>query len=110
MGYTARQVESSIFIAKEDVERLGETLEDEHAWGWQLFRNENGDVVELYFVGEKPNHGDVEFLKSIAPYAKDNSFVELVGEDGLRWRWVIRGKEVWEQLPDIKWKTTHGPL
>ena len=102
MGYTARQVESSIFIAKEDVERLSETLEQEHAWNF--IKNNDGDIIEFYFVADKPKEEDIEFLKTIAPHVQDYSFVELLGEDGLRWRWVMAKSRVYELRPEIQWK------
>ena len=108
MGYTARQVESSIFIGRDDVEHLEELLEEQH--GWEFFGNERGDITEINFIADKPMEKDIEVLKSIARYAKEDSFVELVGEDGFRWRWTIKGGEVWEMRPDIKWKTFCGPL
>ena len=110
MGYTARQVEAEIFIPKKGVDAIGRPKLFEEQSGWKFFENDSGDIIEIYFVADKPMQEDIEFLKGIAPHTKDGSYVELFGEDGLRWRWVIDSGKVWEQQPEIKWKAFRGPL
>ena len=48
--------------------------------------NNSGDVIEIYFNGEKL--GDEEIiLNSIAPYVESGSYITFEGEEGERWKW-----------------------
>lgn len=65
------------------------------SWRWNC-EVKNGDVVALYFNGEK--HGDDDLLfKAIAPYVEAGSFIIMEGEDGAIWRWVFDGNICNEQ-------------
>lgn len=48
---------------------------------------ETGDITGIHFDMEKIGDEDKLFA-AIAPYVRSGSFLELVGEDGERWRWV----------------------
>ena len=66
------------------------TLEEILAkWRWQVEElNEAGDIISISFIGE--NYGDEDLLFStLAPFVESNSFVSMVGEDGVVWRWFF---------------------
>ena len=53
------------------------------------YDTETGDIVDLFFNGEKL--GDDEFFfKTIAPYIEDGSYIEYIGEDNAFWKYVFK--------------------
>lgn len=73
------------------------------AWRWSAIFNENGDIIAVEFDGEKL--GDDEFFfQEIAPWVKAGSYVEMLGEDGDRWRWVFNDGKCKEKKAKIVWE------
>jgi hypothetical protein len=72
-------------------------------WRWNICSNENGDIDEIEFRGEKLGQDDVLF-NAIAPFVKKDSFIEMTGEDGARWRWVFDGKNCFEKQAKVSWE------
>lgn len=71
-------------------------------WRWGISENENGDIDEIQFNGEKL--GDDELLfKAIAPFVKEGSYIEMRGDDNAIWRWYFTGKDCIELTPTITW-------
>ena len=63
------------------------------AFRWEPEYDKNGDIVSLNFCGEK--YGDEDCLfEAIAPYIKNGSFIEVIGEDDCRWRWIFKKGKV----------------
>ncbi len=69
---------------------------------WDLDLDADGDVVGIDFVGEKLGD-DEQAFSAIAPWVKHGSFIEMVGEDGDRWRWVFEDDAVKWVDPEISW-------
>lgn len=81
------------------------TLEEAFdAWNWKIFiDNDSGDVFGISFLSEKL--GDEEKLfETIAPYVEKDSFIEMTGEEGDRWRWFFDGKNCKEMYAEIIWR------
>tara|TARA_R100001129_G_scaffold177621_1_gene152635 strand:- start:64 stop:468 length:405 start_codon:yes stop_codon:yes gene_type:complete len=80
------------------VDHLGleqaDTLEQAiRAWRWHATTDEQGNIDDLYFNGEK--YGDEEvLLKVLALYAESGSWVEMQGEDGERWMWKFERRQL----------------
>lgn len=85
-----------------DFHKINDPWQILRAWRWSPELDENMNVVDLGFTGEKL--GDEEILfDAIAPYVKKGSFIEMSGEEGERWRWVFDGKTHQESHPTITW-------
>jgi hypothetical protein len=73
-----------------------ETLADALAarrWGAEESAAD-GSIVSLEFLGEK--HGDEDILfAALSPYVRSGSYIEVVGDDGVIWRWVFEAKAVY---------------
>lgn len=67
-----------------------------HAWRWEAYLSEEGDITDINFVGEKSGQEEVLF-NIIARYVKDGSYVSMRGEDGEMWRWYFDGERCIEQ-------------
>ena len=81
-------------------ENLGEAF---HAWCWDVRENSKGDWILNYFDGR--NLGDESHLFSAAaPFVTPGSWIEMLGEDGERWRWVFDGETCKEKSPTISWE------
>jgi len=71
------------------------------AWRWELQGAVGGDVTAICFDGEKLGD-DEHFLRAIAPFVRDGSWIEIEGEDG-RWRWCFAGGELHTITPTVIW-------
>lgn len=47
----------------------------------------DGDIIDIYFNGEKFGGDETIILGSIAPYVENGSYIIMQGEDGERWKW-----------------------
>jgi len=68
-----------------EAETLTDALE---AWRWEPDFDEEGNINNIYFNGEKLGDDTVLF-KAITPFVEEGSFIEMSGEDGSIWRWVF---------------------
>lgn len=67
------------------------------AWRWVPKFDDNGDIIELKFRGEK--WGDEKFLfEAIAPFVENNSWIEMEGEEGSKWKWVFVDKSLIKEV------------
>lgn len=87
----------STFVKTQDIVQIFK------CWRWIIYQDkETQDIVDINFDGEK--YGDEEVLfKTIAPFVKDNSFIEMTGEDDARWRWVFSKGKLLEIYPRVEW-------
>ena len=65
-------------------------------WRWEPKQDwPEGDIIGLEFGGEKLGD-DFLLFKTIAKYVAPDSFIEMQGGDGDRWKWVFDGKKCTE--------------
>jgi hypothetical protein len=64
---------------------LERTLE---CWRWLLNSNDQGDIVGLDFEGQKLGD-DEQLFRVLAPFVRPGSYIEVLGEEGYRWRWTF---------------------
>lgn len=73
-----------------------------NAWNWQPELDKEGNIVDIYFEGEKL--GDEQILfNAIAPFVEKDSYIQMSGEDDSFWRWCFDGKICFENNPTITW-------
>lgn len=129
MGYCIELEESTIGITKDNSVKMMDMLVDyinnnKVYWSWvneeyiagaciehifeevmEEFRypvyEEDGIYKIEYFSGEKLGD-DYEIFSLIAPYINDG-YIEMCGEDGLRWRWIFKNGICEEKYPEIEW-------
>lgn len=66
------------------------------AWRYTLTEDEDGNVTDITFEGQKL--GDDETLfRALAPYVEAGSYLEVSGEEGAHWRWAFDGEKMVEQ-------------
>ena len=132
MGYPMFKQFSKIFIKKEDKEKAlkaiknlvgQETCNEDHfafvhnfkdtktfeevmeEWRWKTVKNENGDIIDIDFIGEKIGDDNLLFSK-IAPFVKEGSFIDMVGGNGMIWKWIFENKKCKESNPlvnEFRW-------
>jgi hypothetical protein len=71
-------------------------------WRWDVEEDEAGDIVGITFAGEKAGD-DLTLFKTIAPFVKSGSYIEMHGEDGTRWRWIFSEKTCVEKTAKVSW-------
>ncbi len=82
---------------------LNDIKEIFNCWRWHIDFDDDGNICEISFNGEKL--GDEEFFfKKIAPFVKDNSYIECLGEDNYMWRWKFVNGVCTEISPKIIWE------
>ncbi len=68
------------------------TLEDAlNELRWAPDTDENGNITELYFEGEKLRD-EAEWMDAIAPMVKEGSKLMMCGEEGSHWCWYFDGE------------------
>ncbi|MFA5135641.1 MAG: hypothetical protein WC505_07710 [Patescibacteria group bacterium] len=72
-------------------------------FGWDAIHDTEGNICGLEFEDRKIGQEEVLF-RAIAPYVEPGSFIEILGEDGTRWRWVFDGSVLKELQATIVWK------
>lgn len=70
---------------------------------WDVVVGKEGDIEEIELVGEKLHTGLKWALDAVAPFVEPESFVEICGEDGEKWRWVFVGQRCEEVHPKVVW-------
>lgn len=80
------------WVRTEEVLKTNNLIEKLEEWRFEVFENEIG-IIDFAFDGKM---GDEEQLfKTLAPFVRDGSTIEWVGEDSEFWRWVfINGKMI----------------
>ena len=91
------------WIDRSSVQNSTTLREALRAWRWQAYERENGDIYDFVFDGEKLGN-DMELFRAIAPFVEHGSYIEMVGEDDSRWRWVFWRGGLREEYPEIIWK------
>lgn len=70
----------------------------------RLALHENNGMYYLdYFVGEKLGDYELELYSCIAEFVEDG-YLEYLGEDGEKWRYVFEDGECKEVYPTINWE------
>lgn len=65
-------------------------------------RIDNIDYVSLDAYNSKAGQEDL-FLHVVAPYVKNGSFIEWLGEDSARWRYLVLDGKLYQQHAIINW-------
>jgi len=102
MSYCMSMTDNDFFVKAEDVDKVSAALSESM---FDVGKNESGDIVSLDFTGQKLRE-QAEMFEQIAPFVKENSFVEMRGEDGLLWRWVFVDGKCLEINATITWPLT----
>lgn len=122
MGYCIDQVDSEFYIKAQDFQSCANAIlkafrgRDQVGWvraseinehmdfvaiaeafRWTASVNDEGDVYDIWFTGEKIGEDIDLFLNSIAPYVLDESFISFSGEDGSKWRYFFKDKQMLDQ-------------
>jgi hypothetical protein len=64
---------------------------------WDVETNPlDGDIIGIYFNGEKYGGDETIILSSIAPYVENGSYIIMQGEEGERWKWKFVNGEIEE--------------
>jgi hypothetical protein len=73
------------------------------AWRWDVdIESDDGDAVGIMFEGEKYGD-DPKLFDALAPFVEAGSYIEMLGEDGGRWRWIFDGHTCIEKQATITW-------
>jgi len=91
------------FVEIEEIE-AAKTLEELfEVWFWEIEEQDQfSDITGIDCTGEKLGD-DALFFRTIAPFVKAGSYIEMTDDEGDRWRWVFDGKTCKEVQADIVW-------
>lgn len=79
------------WVTTADFVNAKDIVEAMDAWRWQVEVDDEGNVVDICFNGEKLGD-DTILLEAIAPFVEAGSFIEMKGEDDAFWKWVFDGR------------------
>lgn len=99
MGYCAKMTRNKFFVP---TEHTGIVMAKMRRYPYDLMLDRLGNIIRISFRGDKVD-GDLEIFKTIAPYVRDGSSIEMLGEDGERWKWVFENGNCHEVRPKIIW-------
>ena len=127
MGYCIELEESTLVIKKETAENVVTAIKDfaknasRLSWidkdylldaeniedvfseiRYELNKNENGDYEIDYFSGEKLGN-DLVIFNSFAQFIENGQYIEMLGEDGERWRWIFINGKCEEIIARVVW-------
>lgn len=72
---------------------------------WPPTLDGDGNITGLDLEGER-NHEEDVWFNLIAPFVEKGSYIEMCGEDMMRWRWYFDGKRCIEQsYLDSMWQS-----
>lgn len=94
------------WVSRKDVIEATTFEELLKAWRWDPEEDSAGNIIALYFDGEKLGD-DEQLWSAIAPYVKSGSYIEMNGEDGTRWRWRFEHGHSFEQSSSTAWENIH---
>jgi len=95
------------FVPQESVQ-IAETLADAlGAWRWSSEVDEEGNIVEIGFEGEKLGH-DYILFEAIAPFVREGSSIQIAGEDGRIWRWFFSEGGLQEHEGEVIFRSVSG--
>lgn len=100
MGYCIEMVSCKFHVKSENFGKVYKNLEN---YGYIPETDDDGNVIDLDFAGDKLLYDEETMFKKIAPVVEDGSFIEMRGEDGAMWRWVFSGGTVREVKAKIVW-------
>jgi hypothetical protein len=72
--------------------------------GFEVTLDEQGNIIDLHY-NNKMGQEDL-FLKAIAPFVKEGSFINWAGEDGTNWQYFFDGKKMIEKQGQVVFITT----
>jgi hypothetical protein len=71
-------------------------------WRYPVDTDEDGNVTGIGFVGEKIGD-EGQMFAAIAPFVEADSYIDMSGEDGARWRWAFDGETVVEKAGKVSY-------
>ena len=126
MGYCIEQIDNDFYIKAENLQACANAVlnamrgKDQVGWvrssdinehmsfielaeefRWDMHVNDEGDIYDICFTGEKIGEDIDLFLNSIAPYVLDESFISFIGEDGSQWRYFFKDKQMLDQTGTV---------
>jgi len=100
MSYWAYMSNAFFEVKTEHTERVLKKLKN---YGYLAELDDEGEIIELYFNGDKLACDEDIMFQAIAPYVEDGSFIEMVGEDGDCWRWIFKDAKCKEVRAEVTW-------
>jgi hypothetical protein len=63
------------------------------AWNWSIKLGPEGNIVDILFEGQNDGHYEI-LMEAMAPFVEPNSYIQMAGEDHMRWRWIFKDGHV----------------
>ena len=100
MGYCVELVSCKFNVKSEHFGKVYKNLENH---GYIPETDDDGNVIDLDFAGDKLSYEEDKMFQKIAPFVEDGSFIEMRGEDGAMWRWYFSDGQVREVQAKVVW-------
>lgn len=90
------------WVDVDEIARARTMEEAMKAMRWAVGRNEDGEIDEIDFTGEKSGGDEAELLSLIAPFVPKGCYITMRGEEHEMWRWYFDGQECIEVDAEIR--------
>jgi len=91
------------WVSTDDVLASCSFEEAMECWRYPVKIDDNGDIVDIEFDGEKLGEEGLMF-EAIAPYVVAGSYLQYQGDDGSIWRFVFDGKKMVDKAATISFE------
>jgi len=87
VGYTVFLRNSDVFVAARHAQAVIALIEDT---GYIVNKDDEGNIDYMDYDSWDMRNGE-ELYQALAPFMRDGSFLELIGDANDIWRWVFYG-------------------
>lgn len=101
-GIINKEIKNSCWASLKRILNLDTLEEMFDEFGFYMYLNESNDTYKIEFSREKLDEFEEELFKCIAPYVNDG-YLEYLGEDGEKWRYVFKDGVCKEIYPRVEW-------
>jgi len=102
MNYNIELVGSSFFVEAKDAKAVKEELEKEKM---SVKFDEDKNIVDIS-INDDRLYNKKDLLDNVSSFVKNNSYLEIIGEDGRQWRWIFQDGQCHEVFPVLIWPDT----
>ena len=92
------------WVNSDTISKANDLFEAVREWGWSVHTDVNGDIDDIDFDAEKMGDDEILF-NAIALFVKDDSYINMRGEDGEGWKWYFKDGECHTFDGETKYKT-----
>lgn len=101
MGISMCVIDSDFFVPEEHVQKVEKITTDLYDWSWEFFYDDNGNIEDITFTGEKYFSEELSQMNAIAPFVREGSFIHYCVDEEEHYRFYFTGDECLDQKGEV---------